>query len=256
MDETPPRPPADDDSAYRPASELRNSNTPPMTHKQLLAARRNPWIRRRKPSKQRLSIHAGDWSRYVAMLNTAGFAALDLNAATADAFMEGRRGARRKSGNAKSGSRGLTSQLFSGGQRLPLDFPAFSHFLTSLPHTRMGGGLSWAAMIHNGKPTLDPAPGAHRAIRRLLRALDVLLAAAPRPNRPAPPSTERPAARAACGLSAKRRKPMAETAIPIRPAAEAAPPDPAEARAPTPAGRRPRPRPSPRCLSVAGRRRG
>jgi hypothetical protein len=87
-DETAPGPLAAEDSAYRPASELRTNSPPAMSHKRLMTAlARNPWIRRDKPSKQRLRIHAGDWSRFVAMLNAAGFDALDVNAETEEGFL-------------------------------------------------------------------------------------------------------------------------------------------------------------------------
>jgi hypothetical protein len=76
-----------DDSAYRPATEFLDS-TRFKTYKRLHAALKgNPWIQRDKPSPRRLRIHAGDWLRYLAMLNDAGFDALDVSAETADAFM-------------------------------------------------------------------------------------------------------------------------------------------------------------------------
>jgi hypothetical protein len=79
-------PPADD-SAFRPANRLLDSTR--FTHfKRLHAAlKANPWIRTRKPSRQRLEVHAGDWDRYLAMLDAAGFDALDVAAETAVAFM-------------------------------------------------------------------------------------------------------------------------------------------------------------------------
>jgi hypothetical protein len=76
-----------DDSAYRPAKRFLDGNRF-RSHKRLSAAlKRNPWIRTRKPSPQRLEVHAGDWDRYLAMLDEAGFDALDVAAETADAFL-------------------------------------------------------------------------------------------------------------------------------------------------------------------------
>jgi hypothetical protein len=58
------------------------------SYKRLHAAlKANPWIRHDKPSPQRLRIHPGDWRRYTAMLDEAGFDALDVSAQSIDAFM-------------------------------------------------------------------------------------------------------------------------------------------------------------------------
>jgi hypothetical protein len=79
--------PPTDDSAFRPASESLDS-TRFKTYKQLHAAlKANPWIRTRKPSPQRLEIHAGDWQRFRNALDTAGFESLDVSAETAEGFM-------------------------------------------------------------------------------------------------------------------------------------------------------------------------
>jgi hypothetical protein len=80
-------PAADDDTAFRPAKEFLDA-TRFTTFKRLRAVlKRNPWVRTRKPSPQRLEIHAGDWHRYIAMLDGAGFDALDVAGETADAFL-------------------------------------------------------------------------------------------------------------------------------------------------------------------------
>jgi hypothetical protein len=79
--------PAVDESAYVALSKLLDAarfKTPKRIH---AALKKNPWIRTYKPSKQRFMIHAGDWHRYVAMLDEAGFNALDVGAETAEAFL-------------------------------------------------------------------------------------------------------------------------------------------------------------------------
>jgi hypothetical protein len=77
----------EDLSAYRPATEFLDS-TRFRTYNQLHAAlKRQPWIRTRKPSPQRLLIHAGDWHHYLTMLDDAGFDALDVQAQTVDVFL-------------------------------------------------------------------------------------------------------------------------------------------------------------------------
>jgi hypothetical protein len=79
--------PADDDSAFRPAKRCLDE-TRFRNFKRLRAVlKANPWIRTRKPSPQRLKVHAGDWDRYLAMLDEAGFDALDVSAETMDAFL-------------------------------------------------------------------------------------------------------------------------------------------------------------------------
>ena len=66
-----------DSSAFRPAKEFLDPEHY-KTHKQLCAAlKANPWIRTRKPSPQRLEIHAGDWQRFRTGVETDAFAALD-----------------------------------------------------------------------------------------------------------------------------------------------------------------------------------
>jgi hypothetical protein len=83
----PPCSPADDDGAYRPATRFLDSRRFP-TYKRLhKALKKNPWIRTRKPSPQRLEVHAGDWDRYLALLDAAGFDALDMGAENVDAFL-------------------------------------------------------------------------------------------------------------------------------------------------------------------------
>ena len=54
-----------DNSAFRPATELLRE--PFDTFKAMWAAlKANKWIRWQNPSKQRLLIHAGDWSKFLA----------------------------------------------------------------------------------------------------------------------------------------------------------------------------------------------
>jgi hypothetical protein len=78
---------ATDDSAFRPAKEFLDP-TRFKTHKRLVAAlKAHPWIRTKKPSQQRLLIHAGDWQAFRSGLDSAGFDALDVAAETAEAFM-------------------------------------------------------------------------------------------------------------------------------------------------------------------------
>jgi hypothetical protein len=83
----PPVEAAEDDSAYRPAKEFLDAPRFPTIKRLRAALKRQPWIRTRKPSPQRLKIHAGDWHQYKAMLDAAGFDALDVAGETADAFM-------------------------------------------------------------------------------------------------------------------------------------------------------------------------
>jgi hypothetical protein len=76
-----------DESAFRPAKEFLDAGRFGSYKRLRAALEGNPWVRTRKPSKQRLEIHAGDWHRYLAMLDAAGFDALDVAGETADAFM-------------------------------------------------------------------------------------------------------------------------------------------------------------------------
>jgi hypothetical protein len=69
--------PADDDSAFRPASEFLDPSRVPDYKRLQRILRANPWIRTRKPSPQRLQIHAGDWHDCLSRLDAAGFDALD-----------------------------------------------------------------------------------------------------------------------------------------------------------------------------------
>lgn len=76
-----------DDSAFRPAKDFLDA-TRFTTYKRLHAALKgNPWIRTRKPSKNRLLVHAGDWLAFISGLDSAAFGALDLSAETAGEFM-------------------------------------------------------------------------------------------------------------------------------------------------------------------------
>lgn len=77
----------DVDSPFRPAKEFLDA-TAITSHKRLATVlKNNPWIRTRKPSKQRLEIHAGDWMRFRSALGSAAFEALDVSGETAEAFM-------------------------------------------------------------------------------------------------------------------------------------------------------------------------
>jgi hypothetical protein len=82
--EAPPPAPADPE-AYRPAKEFlepgRFDNYKAIRN----ALKLHPWIRSRKPSKQRLEIHAGDWQR-MRNVSPAGDL-MDQPAATVDAVM-------------------------------------------------------------------------------------------------------------------------------------------------------------------------
>jgi hypothetical protein len=85
-DEAHPCGPAEDLSAYRPASEFLDPKIP--TYKVLHAVlKAHPWIRNYKPSQQRLEVHAGDMHRFRKWLDEACFEALDVAAATEDQFM-------------------------------------------------------------------------------------------------------------------------------------------------------------------------
>jgi hypothetical protein len=77
---------ATDDTAFRPASNFLDSRFP--HYKSLWAVlAAHPWIRRQKPSPQRLRIHAGDWHQYLSILNSAGCDVHDLSAETVDNFV-------------------------------------------------------------------------------------------------------------------------------------------------------------------------
>jgi hypothetical protein len=79
-------PEGDDPSAYRPAKEFLNSDIP--TYKALRRVlKKRAEIRTKKPTKQRLLIHAGDWSRYQNALALAAFNALDANPEIVDSFL-------------------------------------------------------------------------------------------------------------------------------------------------------------------------
>jgi hypothetical protein len=95
--------PAVDESAFCPLSKLLDATrfkTPKRIH---AALKKNPWIRTYKPSPQRFMIHAGDWHRYVAMFDEAGFNALDASAETAEAFLAEVNLRREKTGRHQAG---------------------------------------------------------------------------------------------------------------------------------------------------------
>ena len=80
-------PPAYNDSAYRPAKEFLDT-TRVQTYKQLHAVlEANPWIRWKKPSPQRLEIHAGDWQAFRSALDTGAFEALNVSAERMEDFL-------------------------------------------------------------------------------------------------------------------------------------------------------------------------
>jgi hypothetical protein len=90
--------PAEDDSAFRPASEFIADERFP-TYKDIRKALdANPWIRCKKPTgkngkpvKNRLNIHAGDWHKFLNQPQANQPQAIDLmdqNAAAVDALME------------------------------------------------------------------------------------------------------------------------------------------------------------------------
>ncbi len=130
--------PEDDESAYRPAKEFLDAkrfNGYKSLHQ---ALRDNPWIRWNKPSKNRLRIHAGDWRRYLAMLDAAGFDALDVERRNRGCVPG--RGAPAPRGNPATPSGAVaaaTSHLLPDRRRSPLEIPAFSHFfaLSYFPST-------------------------------------------------------------------------------------------------------------------------
>jgi hypothetical protein len=76
--------PARDATAFVPAKELLKK--PFDTYPRLRAAlEKNRWIRTRKPSPQRLEVHAGDWHRFLAQRQSAPPDPLDLPAEVVDA---------------------------------------------------------------------------------------------------------------------------------------------------------------------------
>jgi hypothetical protein len=82
-----PKASSEDDSAYRPAKEMLlepKFGTYKAINKALKA---NPWIRTRKPRKNRLLIHSGDWSKFA---NTQSPDPLDAPAAVVDAVLKSR----------------------------------------------------------------------------------------------------------------------------------------------------------------------
>jgi hypothetical protein len=79
--------PQPDDAAFVPASSLLFDQYD--TLKKLKAMLRlNPQIRTRKPSPQRLLVHAGDWHRALGQLKGASPDPLDLPAETVDAMVQ------------------------------------------------------------------------------------------------------------------------------------------------------------------------
>jgi hypothetical protein len=77
----------EDLSAYRSASEFLDA----ARHKDIAAIKRvlakHPEIKTRKPSPQRLEIHAGDWLAYLKEEEMRSFTALDTNPEVVDAFL-------------------------------------------------------------------------------------------------------------------------------------------------------------------------
>lgn len=78
----------EDLSAYRPARELCLDwcKTYPAIGKLL---RKNPSIRTRKPSKQRLLVHAGDWAKFVAEEERKASELLDSNSPAVTNLLDG-----------------------------------------------------------------------------------------------------------------------------------------------------------------------
>jgi hypothetical protein len=77
----------DDDSSFRPAKEFLDGSAV-TSHKRLAGIlKRNPWIRTRKPSKQRLEVHAGDWMRFRSTVGSAAFEVLDASGETIEEFL-------------------------------------------------------------------------------------------------------------------------------------------------------------------------
>jgi hypothetical protein len=80
-----------DGAAYRPAKEFLGQ-TGADTYKALQATlKAHPQIRTRKPSKNRLLIHAGDWLAATSAGDTAASNALDVSPETVTAFLVGAR---------------------------------------------------------------------------------------------------------------------------------------------------------------------
>jgi len=79
--------PVEDTSAYLPASHFFDNRF--TTFKAIRKALdNNPWIRRHKPSPQRLTIHPGDWRQFLKGLGKAIVDPLDLPDAVLDAAIE------------------------------------------------------------------------------------------------------------------------------------------------------------------------
>jgi hypothetical protein len=94
--------PVEDESAYRPANEfLRGAFDTPK--KVTAALKKHPWIRRRKPSPQRLEIHAGDWMRMEGQRDAAGFDALDVPAKIVDEVVRESQGRQNETRRKKGG---------------------------------------------------------------------------------------------------------------------------------------------------------
>ena len=65
----------DDPSSYVPASKLKADSR--LTQRKFMAAIKEHGVRTRKPSPQRLTVHAGDWMRCTAAMERANFNVLD-----------------------------------------------------------------------------------------------------------------------------------------------------------------------------------
>lgn len=77
-----------DEADFRPASEFLTENRPPRSYRELRRILdENPWIRRFKPSKQRLMIHAGDMLRWQAEQDKQKWRSLNSSQGTADAAL-------------------------------------------------------------------------------------------------------------------------------------------------------------------------
>jgi hypothetical protein len=74
-----------DPAAFRPAHEFLDAVRFKTFKAIRRALQRNPWIRSRKPSKQRLEIHAGDWMSFRSASNS--FEALDDDAETVATYL-------------------------------------------------------------------------------------------------------------------------------------------------------------------------
>jgi hypothetical protein len=81
----------EEDDPYRPAKEFLGLDGAD-TYKALRATlKRHPQIRTRKPSPQRLEIHAGDWLAVTSAGDAAAFHALDASPERVEAFLAGAR---------------------------------------------------------------------------------------------------------------------------------------------------------------------